>query len=186
MLHFVRGKILDPWDHGLVIDCGAIALELYMAHHQSMQLMETNMDDPDRVLTIPVVMETKMQPNGIEVEMLGFATQGARDLYQALVRIPKIGRETALRTLESGTHLDMLRAVAAKDRKWLMHFEGIGQAKADTIIKELGKVYDRALPRPAPGGLVGWIAAREDLMASHDLTLDSAEHMLFTELSRPQ
>lgn len=186
MISHVRGKILDGWDYGLVIDCGAMALELHMAHHQAIKVMEDNMDDPDRIITVPVVLDMSLQPNSVQLQLLGFATPGARDLYQALIKIPKIGRETAMRMLESGTHLDMLRAVAAKDQKWLMSFEGIGKAKADVIISELASTYGRSLPRPVPGGVHAWIEARSELMSTHDLTLEAAEDLLFGELSRSQ
>jgi Holliday junction resolvasome RuvABC DNA-binding subunit len=151
-----------------------------MAHHQSDHLME-NMKI-GQVVTVPVVMEIMQDPSGIRPEMIGFSDSDSRELYEALRRISGIGRKSALAALESGSWQDTLRAVAARDERWLCDLPGIGKAKAATIVKHLTSKYGSALPAPLPVPLRDWIAAREDLMSSQQIDLDTAERLLLDQL----
>ncbi len=183
MLRYLRGQIADePWDHGLVIECGSIGYELHMAHHQSMQLMEQNMLDTQSNITVPVVMEITQDPSRVHQELVGFADYRSRELYLALRSINGIGRKSALAALESGSWRDALYAVVSDDAKWLCTLEGIGPAKAKLIITKLTGKYGAALPQKLPVPVRQWIAAREDLMSSHNLSLDDAEDLLLAQL----
>jgi Holliday junction resolvasome RuvABC DNA-binding subunit len=178
MLRSVHAEIVSGWDEGLIVRTGPWALELHMAHHQAILLM----DRADEAHDIPVVLETILEPSSVRTELVGFADEPSRQLYLSLRAVPKIGRKSALAALESGSWRDTLYAVAMDDLRWLQQLEGIGPAKAKAIAADLRRVYHSAMPAPPPVPLREWISAREQLVNEHGVSADQAEHLLRTQM----
>jgi Holliday junction resolvasome RuvABC DNA-binding subunit len=183
MLRALSGTIVDTWDEGVVLRRpDGVELELHMAHHQSMQLMEQYLHDSGIQLIVPVHLEVSQAPSAISFELVGFCDAPSRQLYGALRRIQGIGRRSALAALETGSYRDTLRAVAAGDVRWLTGLPGIGQARAETIIKLLRREYGKALPQPLSVGLATWIDARDQLVNTGMANVDEAEETLRRQL----
>lgn len=179
MLRSLSGTIVDTWDAGVVMRrSDGTELELHMAHHQSMQLMEANLLDATTAVDVAVELEVSQVPSGITFDLIGFCDQGSRQLYSALRRIKGIGRASALAALESGSYRDVLLAVAASDVGWLTGLPGIGKARAETIIQRLRREYGKALPQPLSVNLATWIDARDQLVNSGIASVEEAEEAL--------
>lgn len=77
-----------------------------------------------------------------------FATPERRELFFQLLAISGIGVESALLILELGELELILWAVAGEDREFFTAIPGLGPARINALISEIGKRF--TLPEPLP------------------------------------
>ena len=76
-----------------------------------------------------------------EISLYGFLTEEEKDLFLKLISVSGIGPKSALSILATGSVNEIVRAIEARDDKYLKKFPGIG-AKASLQIIENNKLND--------------------------------------------
>lgn len=131
--------------------------------------LHTSGRDAERILahTGPVRVDTQMEfdVTSGELTLYGFASPEGKVLYQALRGVKGIGAQTAMAVLDAGEPVDVLRAVAASDVRFLTRVPGLGPARAKLLVAALRDRYGAVLPQPLPVDTAAWVEARETLIS---------------------
>lgn len=71
------------------------------------------------------------------LDLYGFATNDELSIFEALIKIPKIGPKTALQILSQADLPTLSHAVASDDATYLSKMSGIGKKSAEKIVAGL-------------------------------------------------
>lgn len=74
------------------------------------------------------------------LDLYGFDTQNEHSLFEALIKIPKIGPKTAIAILSQTDITILSRAVATDDASYLSKMSGLGKKSAEKIVAGLRDV----------------------------------------------
>ena len=78
-----------------------------------------------------------------EISLYGFLAEEEKDLFLKLISVSGIGPKSALSILATGSVNEIVRAIEARDDKYLKKFPGIGPKAAQQIILDLkGKLAE--------------------------------------------
>jgi Holliday junction DNA helicase RuvA len=72
-----------------------------------------------------------------EISLYGFLTEEEKDLFLKLISVSGIGPKSALSILATGSVNEIVRAIEARDDKYLKKFPGIGAKASLQIILDL-------------------------------------------------
>jgi len=109
--------------------------------------------------------ELELDVTSGRIQLMAFATPEAKALYQALRGVKGIGSSTALAVLDAGEPVDILRAVAGGDQRFLTRVPGLGPTRAKALSAHLRERYAHVLPQPLPVAVGEWVEARDALVA---------------------
>jgi holliday junction DNA helicase RuvA len=85
----------------------------------------------------PVTLHTHLILRDDGMHLYGFATEGERDLFLALIGVQGVGPKVALALLSGGPPRELTGAVVAGDTARLQAVPGIGKRTAERIVVEL-------------------------------------------------
>jgi len=128
MIGRLCGTLIEKRPPMLLVDAGGVGYEVGVPMSTFYGLPAIG--ERVTLLTHLVVREDAHQ-------LFGFATQGERSAFRALIRISGVGARTALAVL-SGLSVDELaQAVTRQDAAMLKRLPGIGQKTAERLLLEL-------------------------------------------------
>jgi holliday junction DNA helicase RuvA len=84
-------------------------------------------------------------------QLFGFLTVDERDLFEALLRVTKVGPKLALAMLSGLSANDLRQAVSAGDVQRLSAVPGVGRKTAERIVLELRERFAKGKPELIPG-----------------------------------
>ena len=84
-------------------------------------------------------------------QLFGFLTVDERDLFEALLRVTKVGPKLALAMLSGLSANDLRQAVSTGDVPRLSTVPGVGRKTAERIVLELRERFAKEQPAPVPG-----------------------------------
>lgn len=84
-----------------------------------------------------VTLATSMQVRENAIDLIGFATQAERDVFEMLIQVSGVGVKLGL-TILSGIKIeDLLRSILEEDKSLLSTISGIGPKTAGRLVLEL-------------------------------------------------
>ena len=83
--------------------------------------------------------------------LFGFLTVNERDLFEALLRVTKVGPKLALAMLSGMSANDLRQAVSTGDVPRLSTVPGVGRKTAERIVLELRERFAKTPLEPIPG-----------------------------------
>lgn len=138
MIGKLSGRIDSVGDDWAVVDVGGVG---YLVHcsGRTLSRFETGTH-------VALQIETHVREDSIM--LYGFPEPGERDLFRMLVQVQGVGGRVALALLTALSGDEIVRSIAADDRKMLTRAEGVGSRLATRIVTEL---RDRIQKTSFPG-----------------------------------
>ncbi|HUY83769.1 MAG TPA: Holliday junction branch migration protein RuvA [Steroidobacteraceae bacterium] len=128
MIGFLRGRLHAKQPPHLVVDVGGVGYELEAPMSTFYGLPSAG--EPVALFTHLVVREDAQA-------LYGFASDGERRLFRALIKISGVGPKIALGVLSGASVEEFLRTVESGDTAALIRIPGVGRKTAERIIVEL-------------------------------------------------
>lgn len=133
MIAYIKGKVIDEFDGGVVLENNGIGYEILCS---SELLAELSAKKEGGAYTYLQVREDGLS-------LFGFANKEEKRMFLKLVAISGIGPKMAMGIL-SGMNLgDLATAIATGDVKGLSKIKGLGKKTAERIILELRESVSR-------------------------------------------
>ncbi len=152
MIGHLKGKLVSKHPPGLVVDVHGVGYELEAPMSTFYQLPELGQD---------VSLHTHLVVREDAHQLYGFASEGERRLFRALIKVSGVGAKMALAIL-SGMSTDAFSAcVQEGDTAALTRIPGVGKKTAERLVVEM---RDRLGDW---GGVVGTVAAPGGAQAPH-------------------
>jgi len=173
MIEFVRGRIVARESTRLVLDVGPMGLGIDVPSSVSLTAGATGSECT--LHTILLVREDAMQ-------LVGFATDTQKKMFQALTSVSGIGPKVALRVLGEIEPYDLAGTIVRGDLARLTKIPGIGKKTAEVLVAHLrdamaksttGKAAPRAMSLPV-GAIPSGGNAQDAILALQALGLDAA------------
>lgn len=172
MIEFVRGRIVSREPTRLVLDIGPMGIGIDVPSSVSLTAGATGSECT--LHTLLLVREDALQ-------LVGFATDTQKRMFQALTSVSGVGPKVALRVLGEIEPHDLAGAIVHGDLARLTKIPGIGKKTAEVLVAHLrdamakstgGKATPRAatLASAAPSGG----NAMDAILALQALGLDAA------------
>ncbi|MGN1258762.1 MAG: Holliday junction branch migration protein RuvA [Christensenellales bacterium] len=128
MISFLKGRVVEQVDGGLIIDVNGVGYELN-ATATCMGKFEVC----DQVVTIPTYLAVREDC----ITLFGFANNNEKSMFLKLITVSGVGPKLAI-TILSGTKVDELcLIIATSDVNALSKIKGLGKKTAEKIILEL-------------------------------------------------
>ncbi len=127
MIAYLRGKILEPTEEGLILNVNGVGYELFC----SSNTFEMSMDLVDAEFWVHTVMREDA------LSLYGFATKMEKEMFLSLIKVNGVGPKMAVKIL-SGAGLDSLaQMIEAGDVKALTNLPKVGRKTAEQMILTL-------------------------------------------------
>ncbi len=152
MFHYIKGRITDTFDGGVVIENNGIGYELIVP-----ALSAAYMAPADKEITVYTAMVVRED----DVSLYGFDDRESLSLFRLLMTVSGIGAKAAVSILSSLSPAEVQKAIVFNDPDTLSRAQGVGKKTAQRIVLELkdkleDKVFDASSDRtaavPAGGG----------------------------------
>lgn len=137
MIHYIKGRITETTDTGVVIERNGIGYELTVP-----SLSAVYMAPPDQEVTVYTAMIVRED----DVSLYGFDDRESLKLFRLLMTVSGIGAKAAVAVLSALSPAEVQKAVVFNDPDTLARAQGIGKKTAQRIVLELkDKLEDAAL-----------------------------------------
>ncbi len=127
MIAYVAGTLVEKHKDAVVVETGGMGYKIFVSPITLSQLPPSG--NEVKIFTSFVVSEDAQR-------LYGFLTQTERELFEKLLKIPKIGPKMALLIL-SQPYEKITQAIAHGDAGFLQQIPGIGKKIATQVILEL-------------------------------------------------
>jgi Holliday junction DNA helicase RuvA len=111
--------------------------------------LSTYYDLPEIDASVSILVHTYVREDTFQ--LFGFLTIDERDLFDALLRVTKVGPKLALAMLSGMSASDLQQAIIEADVHRLSAVPGVGRKTAERIILELREKFAKGKPEPADG-----------------------------------
>lgn len=172
MIEFVRGRIVAREPTRLVLDIGPMGLGIDVPASVSLTAGATGSECT--LHTLLLVREDALQ-------LVGFATDTQKRMFQALTSVSGVGPKVALRVLGEIEPHDLAEAIVRGDTPRLTKVSGIGKKTAEVLVAHLrdamAKSTGKPLSRTAPvlaSSPVGGGNVQDAILALQALGMDPA------------
>lgn len=132
MIAQLHGTILDVSPTHIVLDVGGVGYRIAI---RSVEAFTTG--DTARLFTHLAVRENAL-------DLYGFLTEEELDIFELLLKVPKIGPKSAMQILAQADIGLLKKAVATDDPSYLSKMSGIGKKSAEKIVLGLKDVFEAA------------------------------------------
>ena len=145
MFHYIKGRITDTFDGGVVIENNGIGYELIVP-----ALSAAYMAPADKEITVYTAMVVRED----DVSLYGFDDRESLSLFRLLTTVSGIGAKAAVSILSSLSPAEVQKAIVFNDPDTLSRAQGVGKKTAQRIVLELkdkleDKVFDASSDRTA-------------------------------------
>jgi Holliday junction DNA helicase RuvA len=111
--------------------------------------LSTYYDLPELNAAVSLLVHTYVREDSFQ--LFGFLTVDERDLFEALLRVTKVGPKLALAMLSGMSANDLRQAVSAGDVQRLSTVPGVGRKTAERIVLELRERFAKGRPELISG-----------------------------------
>ncbi len=140
MIAQLTGTVVDIRPAAVVIEVVGVGYLIFVRPSAGFVLGETS-----TLFTHLAVRENAL-------DLYGFQTVAEREMFELLIKLPKIGPKSALQILSQAELEILVKAISDQDATYLTKLSGIGKKTAEKIVAEL---KDTPLPGPAHGRAAG-------------------------------
>jgi Holliday junction DNA helicase RuvA len=177
-----------------------VVLDVHDIGYRAAIPLSTYYDLPEIDAAVTLLIHTYVREDAFQ--LFGFLTVDERDLFEALLRVTKVGPKLAMAMLSGMSASDLQRAIVESDVPRLSAVPGVGRKTAERLVLELRDRLTKAaseltavLPQsPAPHVLADAVTALQNLgyarvSAEHTIrrvlrTVDPAQTPTLKELLR--
>ena len=145
MIDFINGVIARKGDGEVVVDVGGIGFRIAISAGSAEAIGQAG--EEVRLLTWLLHKEDSM-------ELFGFASEGERKLFGALLSVNGVGPRMALNILSGMPPEDLVSAIVRKDYGALTSIKGLGRKRAEKICFSLDGSLDDIDIDAGAGGAV--------------------------------
>ncbi len=128
MIHFIKGRVVDTFDGGIVLENSKIGYEIHVPALSAIYLAS-----PDEEVTVYTAMIVRED----DISLYGFDDRDSLRLFKLLQTVSGIGAKAAVSILSSLTVLQIYNAVIFGDPDTLSKAQGVGKKTAQRIVLEL-------------------------------------------------
>jgi holliday junction DNA helicase RuvA len=185
MIAMLRGEVADRGLDHVTVMCSGVGYRL------SVSTQTLGVVGP---IGAEATLHTHLIVRDDALVLVGFAQEGERDLFLALLGVQAVGPKLALAVLGAGPLSAVVGAIAAGDARFFQSVPGVGKRTAERIIVELrdkvgatigeGIVVRRAGAEDAPRELaraglleLGFVAAEADRLLA-DAAGETVEELI--------
>ncbi len=172
MIGRLRGVLLERKPPELLLDVNGVGYELEASMSTFYALPETGAE---------VTLHTHLVVREDAQLLYGFATEGERRMFRALIRVRGVGAKLALAILSGMSAEDFVCCINDENTSALVRLPGVGKKTAERLIVEMrDRLSEWDTFTPAPSSLSG--EGAEAVADSHS----EAVHALISLGYRPQ
>ncbi len=124
MIAELRGTVSSIQKGSLILDVAGVGYKVYMTEGSLLTLAE---GAPAKLAIYTVVRETAL-------ELFGFESRAAQNLFELLLEVPGIGPRSALGILSLADVRTLEGAIASGNAAYLTRVSGIGKKSAEKIV----------------------------------------------------
>jgi Holliday junction DNA helicase RuvA len=132
-----------------------VVLDVHDVGYRVFIPLSTYYDLPEIHLSVSLLIHTYVREDTFQ--LFGFLTADERDLFEALLRVTKVGPKLALAMLSGISASDLQRAVIEGDIQRLSAVPGVGRKTAERIVLELREKLAKGKPE-----LIGGLGPRSN------------------------
>ena len=144
MIAKLTGRLVVKAVDHIVVDVHDIGFRIFIP-------LSTYYDLPEVDALVTLLMHTYVREDALH--LYGFLTADERDIFEALLRVTKVGPKLALAMLSGMSAGDLQQAVVEGDVPRLSTVPGVGRKTAERIVLELREKLAKGPSAPV-GGLV--------------------------------
>ncbi len=126
-----------------------VVLDVHDVGYRVFIPLSTYYDLPDFSAVVSLFIHTYVRQDIFQ--LFGFLTIDERDLFEALLRVTKVGPKLALAMLSGMSANDLRQAVSTGDVPRLSTVPGVGRKTAERIVLELRERFAKEQPEPVSG-----------------------------------
>ena len=141
MIGKLSGRIDSVGDDWVIVDVGGVG---YLVHCSGRALARL---EPGAHAALQI--ETHVREDSIV--LYGFSDAGERELFRMLLQVQGVGGRVALALLTALSPDEIVRSIAAEDRKMLTRADGVGTRLATRIVSELRDRIQKTSISQIPG-----------------------------------
>ncbi|MEO2069092.1 MAG: Holliday junction branch migration protein RuvA [Desulfurobacteriaceae bacterium] len=127
-MEFLKGKVVSKSAGYVVVECGCFGIKVIVPS----KLCEKVKEGKDIFLFTKLVFPQEGTP-----VIYGFESMEERNLFEILIRIPKVGSKVALSIISSFDIEELKKVVLSNDVKALSQIPGLGKKLSERVILEL-------------------------------------------------
>jgi len=148
MIAYLRGRVLQRTESGLVVECGGVGYEVVLPAY----LLDLQVQPGEEVALYVSYQASSNQPKPL---LVGFRTPVEREFFERFITVDGLGPARAVRAMACPVP-EIADAIERRDVAFLRRLPGLGVRSAEKIIAALhGKMAKFALlreepPAPAP------------------------------------
>ena len=157
MIHYIKGRITETTDTGVVIERNGIGYELTVP-----SLSAVYMAPPHQEVTVYTAMIVRED----DVSLYGFDDRESLKLFRLLMTVSGIGAKAAVAVLSALSPAEVQKAVVFNDPDTLARAQGIGKKTAQRIVLELKDKLEDAALTMSDGGAAAAALPESDPMGS--------------------
>jgi len=125
MIARLTGEIVDIQPAHIVLQVGGVGYLLAVTHGSAY------------TLGAQISLHTYLAVRETALDLYGFETKDEHNMFEELIKIPKIGPKTALQILSQADIETLKKAVRMNDATYLSKMSGIGKKSAEKIVAGL-------------------------------------------------
>ncbi len=146
MIGFLRGKIAEILEQGLLLDVAGVGYEIQLPGSQLAAIEQR--EDEVTLYTHLVFKEDK-------IGLYGFTSRFALEIFRMLIEVSGVGPKLAMNILSAISPQELLHILAAGDSTRLKSVHGVGKKTAERICVDLKSRARRLLKGTGKGDLSG-------------------------------
>lgn len=156
MIAYVKGKVIDEFDGGVVLENNGIGYEILCSATAAAKL-SANKEG---------AVYTYFQLRDDGVSLYGFDNKAEKAMFIKLISVSGVGPKLGIGVLSGMNLTDLATAIATSDVKTLSRIKGLGKKTAERIVLELrekiGADEDGVITSSLVGGATNTALSSED------------------------
>lgn len=154
MIAYVKGKVIDEFEGGVVIENNGIGYEILCSSTAAAKL-SANKEG---------AVYTYFQLRDDGVSLYGFDNKAEKAMFIKLISVSGVGPKLGISVLSGMSLTDLATAIATSDVKSLSRIKGLGKKTAERIVLELRE----KISADEDGVLISPVGATNTVLSSED------------------
>jgi len=128
MIGQVKGRVLDRWDMGVVLDVNGLGYEIQMPASAAAKFPPSDKD---------IIIYTHLVWREDTLSLYGFESKEGRDMFRLLLQVSGVGPKVAISILSMLGPRELVEILATGDHKRLQAIHGVGKKTAARLCVDL-------------------------------------------------
>ncbi len=127
MIGFIKGKVVDKWDEGVVLEVQGLGYEVHMPGSMAAMLSTSQ----------EAMLHTHLVWREDTVTLYGFDSKETRDMFRLLLEVSGVGPRVALNILSMLSADELIEILAQGESRRLQAVHGVGKKTAARLCVDL-------------------------------------------------